>query len=49
MKIIMRFYEFKTIQNIKPLNPSQVHKARLKHQKERAGKVLKAEKGRRKQ
>jgi hypothetical protein len=42
----MRFYEFKTI---KPLTPQQAKINTLKQQKERAGKLLKAEKDRQKQ
>jgi hypothetical protein len=45
----MRFYEFKTIQTIKPLTPQQARIASLKQQKERAGMLLKAEKDRQKQ
>ena len=44
----MRFYEFKTIQPINPLNPAQARIYSLKQQKERAGKLLKAEKDRQK-
>ena len=45
----MRFYEFKSIQPIKPLTPQQARIANLKQQKERAGMLLKAEKDRQKQ
>ena len=44
----MRFYEFKTIQPIKPLNSQQARINSLKQQKERAGKLLKAERDRQK-
>ena len=46
--MIMRFYEFKTIQPSKPLTAPQARIASLKQQKERAGKLLKAEKDRQK-
>ena len=39
----MRFYEFKTIQPIKPLTPPQARINALKQQKERVGKQLKTE------
>jgi hypothetical protein len=41
--MIMRFYEFKTIQPIKPLTPPQARINALKQQKERVGKQLKTE------
>ena len=44
----MRFYEFKTIQPIKPLTQQQARINSLKQQKERAGKLLKAERDRQK-
>lgn len=45
----MRFYEFATtLKHIKPLNPAQARINALKQQKERASKLLKAEKGRQK-
>jgi hypothetical protein len=44
----MRFYEFKTIQPIKPLNSQQARINSLKQQKERASKLLKAERDRQK-
>ncbi len=39
----MRFYEFKTIQRIKPLTPPQARINALKQQKERVVKQLKTE------
>jgi ABC-type bacteriocin/lantibiotic exporter with double-glycine peptidase domain len=44
----MRFYEFKTIQPIKPLTQQQARINSLKQQKERVGKLLKAERDRQK-
>jgi hypothetical protein len=41
--MIMRFYEFKTIQPIKPLTAPQARINALKQQKERVGKQLKTE------
>ena len=47
-KYHMRFYEFKTIQPIKPLTPPQARIYALKKQKEQVGKLLSAEKDRQK-
>ena len=45
----MRFYEFKTIQPIKPLTPAQARIRALKQQQTRAKDALTAERDRQKQ